>query len=341
MTRDVAPEPIRAVADARAVARRARDWATADRLKAEIEAAGWKVVDIGTLYDLVRAAPPDVVEDGVMRYGSSTSVPSRLDDQPIGMASVVVVAGDRSSEVGPLVRGLVGHAPDGTQVVVVANGLAAPDAATLVALDAADPGAPGVVMDVVSTSARLGYAAALNAGIRQAAGPVVVLADGRLVPSGDLVTPLVAVLEDQAVAVAGRWGIVSDDMRRWRAAPDGTRDADAIDGSLLAFRRADYRDRGPLDERFDDPASLDAWWSLVLRDPADDAAAGEPPRRAVQLWDLPVMRPRPEPVPAGTDREADRLARRNAYRLLKRFATRLDLLGSPSGRGVDTEPGDR
>ena len=77
MADDEAPPEIRALADARAAARRARDWTTADALRDEIEAAGWRVVDAASLYTLERATAPDVVEDGVPRYGSSASVPSR------------------------------------------------------------------------------------------------------------------------------------------------------------------------------------------------------------------------------------------------------------------------
>src|SRR5687767_1934522 len=45
MARDPAPEDVRRRAEERKAAREARDWDEADRLKAEIEAAGWKVVD--------------------------------------------------------------------------------------------------------------------------------------------------------------------------------------------------------------------------------------------------------------------------------------------------------
>ncbi len=57
MPRDVAPPEIVALAEARAAARRARDWTTADDLLAEIQAAGWRVVDSGTMYDLARWRP--------------------------------------------------------------------------------------------------------------------------------------------------------------------------------------------------------------------------------------------------------------------------------------------
>jgi hypothetical protein len=94
MVHEPAPDEIVQLADARAAARRTRDWQRADELLGRIEAAGWKVVDVGTLYDLVRAAPADVHDGETIRFGSSTSVPSRLDEPASGEASVVLVATD-------------------------------------------------------------------------------------------------------------------------------------------------------------------------------------------------------------------------------------------------------
>ena len=68
MPRETPPQEIVDLADARAAARRAFDWETADRLKGEIEAAGWRVVDAASLYTLERAAPPDIDEGGRTRY---------------------------------------------------------------------------------------------------------------------------------------------------------------------------------------------------------------------------------------------------------------------------------
>src|SRR6188474_1942671 len=64
MPPDAVPPEIRAMADARSEARRARDWATADGLKAELEAAGWRVIGAASLYTLERAAPPDLEVGG-------------------------------------------------------------------------------------------------------------------------------------------------------------------------------------------------------------------------------------------------------------------------------------
>jgi hypothetical protein len=261
VTRQRIPDEILTAAHDRARAREARDFAEADRLRAVIEAAGWKIVDRGTDFSLTPAAPPDVVEGGRTRYGSSTSVPSRLDDPPTGVATVVIVASDHPADVTRAVAGLREHAPAGTDVIVVADGLEDPDGAAVEALEARDASIP---VEVVRTSEPLGQGAALNIGIRRARAPIVVVLDPSVEPRGDVITPLAAALEDPVVAVVGGWGLTTGDLRRFEEAADGA-DA-AIAGYALAFRRADAATRGPLDERFRYYRNLDIWWSLVLRD---------------------------------------------------------------------------
>ena len=317
MPPEIAPDDIRSLADARADARRARDWATADRLRDELLAAGWKVIDSGTLYDLERTAPPDQETDGVVRYGSSASVPSRLDEPPAAVATVLLVATDWPDDVARAVGAVRAHAPAGTQLIVVANG---PSEAQEAALDALGD------VELVRTAPRLGWATALNAGIRRAAGAVVILLDTSVEPGGDLVAPLVAALEDPTVAVAGPFGIVSDDLREFRDADDDVTDVDAIQGYALAFRRSDYVERGPLDEHFAFYRNLDIWWSLVLRDQPEDADDDAAPRRAVRVPGIPITRHDHRGWTSLSDDERERLSKKNFYRILKRFATRRDLL---------------
>jgi cysteinyl-tRNA synthetase len=50
------PDPIAALAAARAAARQSRHWAEADRLRAEIQAAGWEMEDRPGGYVLRRVA---------------------------------------------------------------------------------------------------------------------------------------------------------------------------------------------------------------------------------------------------------------------------------------------
>jgi hypothetical protein len=336
MPRETAPQEIVDLAEVRATARRAGDWETADSLKEDIEAAGWRIVDAASLYTLERAAPPDVEEGTRVRYGSSASVPSRLDEAPTGVATVVLVATDHPDDVARAVRGLVEHAPDGTRLVVVANAPDDTQASALADLDVADPGAPGVMTEVVWTSARLGAAAAWNAGIRRTDTPVVVLLGPGTEPVADVVGAIVAALDDETVAVAGPVGLMTEDLRRYEEAGEGAADVAAVAGAAIGFRRADYLARGPLDEHFVAADSLDVWWSLVLRDPwlVDDETeeTEDPADVIVDLADLPVPR-RAVQVDAAVIRHetpadaADaRLAKKNFYRLLKGYATRRDLL---------------
>src|SRR5436190_23645285 len=94
MARTRIPDEVLSAAHARSAARVARDWPEADRLRAEIEAAGWKVVDRGTDFALEPAHPPTLEGAGVVRYGASRDVPSRLDEPASEVATAATVATD-------------------------------------------------------------------------------------------------------------------------------------------------------------------------------------------------------------------------------------------------------
>jgi hypothetical protein len=343
----------------RTEARAHRDWARADALKAEIEAAGWRVVDRGSRTSVSPAAPATIELDGELRYGSAASVPSLLESPPTATWTVIVVASEQPERVSRLLTALRSHAPRGTGVVVVAND---PSDAQVAALGSETPDrAPidGNIPELLRTSTRLGYAAALNIGLRRATGEFVLLADATAWPTGDAMTPLAAALQDPAVAAAGGFGLYAAEAGPLRPnallrepaadadADEATAGATAIEGAWLAFRRSDYSGLGPLDERFVTPAWLDVWWTLRLRagaepegaeyvesaateSPQDESAAGAAeavahdvempaPRRALPLI-LPLER---EDVSWPPDRS--RLNRRNMYRVLDRFGWREDL----------------
>jgi hypothetical protein len=346
----------------RAEARAGHDWPAADALKAEIEAAGWSVVDRGGQSTVRRTSPVSVEVEGEVRYGSAADVPSRLETPAEAPWTVAVVAGEAPDRVSRLLAGLRAHAPAGTHVVVVLND---PSEAQVTAL------APGVAdrepvagrePEVLRTAVRLGHAAALNVALRRAAGELVLLADGTAIPTGDALTPLAGALSDQQVAVAGAFGLTSAEpggLRPRALERTSSGEVEALAWGWLAFRRSDYVELGPLDERFVTPAWLDVWLSLRLRAGADsewvqeaeppiegaggseeEADAGEPanaleppigldlpaPRRAVCLA-LP-LEGGGEPWPP----ERTRLNRRNMYRVLRRFGWRADLFRTRADR---------
>ncbi len=318
---DPAPPEIRELAEARSAARAAGEWTEADRLRSEIERAGWKVVDAGTSFRLTPAVAPDRVDEGRVRFGASTSVPSRFAEPTSDGASVLIRATDRPDDLARLLTGLRAHAPAGTQTIIVAD---APSRAQAEALDRTggtlEEPIAGTQPEVVWLATRLGVAAAINAGLRRTVGAVAIVLDSRVEPTGDVVTPLVRALDDPTVAVVGAWGSVTSDLRRYAAAPAG--DVAVVDGGVLAFRREDVPTHGPLDEAFRTGAHLDAWWSLALRDDGEE----RPPRRAVRLADLPVVlheAPLDDAFPPG---ERVRLDKRAFYRIVQRFGSRRDLI---------------
>ena len=320
MARQRIPDEVLAAAHERSRARAAHDWAEADRLRGQIEAAGWKVADRGIDFALTPAAPANVADGDRIRYGSSASVPSRLDEAPTGIATVVMVATDWPEDLVRALEGLRGGAPDGTSVVIVADAPSSEQAETLGAMEEAVDDRESLPTEVVWTSERLGHAAALNIGLRRACGPVAIVLDTSIEPTGDVVTPLARALGDATVAVAGGWGIVSADLRKFEDAPAG--DVDAIEGYVAAFRRADFAERGPLDEHFRFYRNLDIWWSLVLRDEGE----GSPSRRAVAIDGLPAVRHEHRGYTSLPDAERDRQSKRNFYRIIDRFGWRRDLL---------------
>jgi hypothetical protein len=352
------PAEIAELVRERTDARTRRDWARADTLKAQIEAAGWRVVDRGARSSVSPVAPPNVEVDGETRYGSAAATPSLLDSPTTTAWTVIVAASEAPDRVSRLLSALRTHAPAGTQVVIVAND---PSNAQAEALGPNSPDrAPiaGAAPELLRTSARLGYAAALNIALRRATGEFVVLADGTARPDGDAITPLAGALGDPEVAVAGAFGLWAAEEGPIRpnvlgrepvsevGAGDDAPPADptALEASWLAFRRADYRDLGPFDEHYVTPAWLDVWWSLRLRagvepgwlelaESNDESDESEPeaqtnpepevvlpkPRKAA-LVDLPLER---DSVVWPPDRS--RLNRRNMYRVLDRFGWRDDL----------------
>ncbi|MGP1674652.1 MAG: glycosyltransferase family 2 protein [Candidatus Limnocylindrales bacterium] len=333
MARTRIPEAVLTAAHDRARARAERDWATADRLRDEIAAAGWSIVDRGTDFALAPSAPADVAEPGRVRYGASRNVPSRLDEAAVGLATVVLIATDWPVDVERALAGLRAGSPDGTSVVIVADSPSDETAAALESMEgeegaglvggAGEQGAASVgalPVEVVWTSERLGHGAASNIGIRRASAHVVILLDASLEPTGDIVTPLVRALDDPSVAVVGGWGITSSDLRTFEDAPAG--DVDAVEGYCQAFRRADFATFGPLDERFRFYRNLDIWWSLVLRDGGEEDST----RRAIRLDGLPLIRHDHRGWGSLSDEERARQSKRNFYRIIDRFGSRRDLL---------------
>lgn len=160
-----------------------------------------------------------------------------------------------------------------------------------------------------------GFAAAVNAGIEAAAGEVCILCDTSVELTGDVVGPLLEALDDPRVVVAGPYGLSSKATVKEFAEDPGP-DVDAIEGYCMAFRRSDALAIGGMDPKFRFYRIADIDFSFSLRDRGG---------RALVVAGLPLTRHEHRLWESTPPAERDRLSRRNLYRFLDRWRTRVDL----------------
>ncbi|MEO8245746.1 MAG: glycosyltransferase [Chloroflexota bacterium] len=307
---DRAPDAVRRLVAERSEARAARDFDRADALRDSIHALGWEVQDARSGPTLRPILPSDDADAGFI---SAESLASRLDEAPTVRLSVLLVADDHVDDLARTVAGLGAHPPPVSwELVVVANATADPVEPAIEGVAAAEE------VTVLATSERLGYADAVNLGLRRAMGEVVLLLDTSLEPTGDWAAPLLAAFSDPGVGVAGGWGVRSGNGRQFDDAPPG--EVDAVEGYCLAVRRDVLREAGLFDRRFRWYRNADLDFSFQAR------AAGW---RAVRTAALPFTRHEHRGYAAFEEPELTRQSKRNFYRFLKRWGDRRDLLLEP------------
>jgi cysteinyl-tRNA synthetase len=150
----------------------------------------------------------------------------------------------------------------------------------------------------------------------------VLVADGSIEATGDVLGALAPVLADSTVGLVGPFGLATDDLRQFRRASGP--DVDAVEGYLMAFRRDVLRRGAMFDPRYRFYRAADLDLSFQIR------ALG---LRAVRV-DVPVRRHEHRAwYSTPPDRRAA-LSKRNFYRFLDRFRGRTDLLARGTGGSV-------
>lgn len=291
----------------RAAARARADWSRADALRDELRRLGWEPVD-GPAGSRLRPALP-VEPAGETGYVRSRDLVSLLDQPATVELSLVTLVEDAPEDLERLAAGLRAHRPSlAWELLTVANATA----------EDPRPAVADLPATMLRTAARLGWADAVNLGLRRTRGAVIVLLDGSVEPVGDFTTPLLAAFDDERVGLAGPWGVTSGDGRHFVDAPPG--EVDAVLGYCLAARRQALAAVGGFDRRFRWYRNADLDLSFAVR------AAGW---RAVSTGPLPLVRHEHRAYAALPPEERDRLSRRNFYRFLERWGRRPDLLLHP------------
>jgi hypothetical protein len=287
-----APAEVLRLADERAAARAAKDFARADEIRDELAVAGWRVVD--------RADGSSELEPG---SAAATSAGDALDREVEYAVSLQWVCEGWPADIDRAIAAFRGQAGDLAVQYVVADVTGAADDRW------------GSDVEVVRASLEEGWAAARNTGLRASLGDIVVALDGSIEPTGDALRPLIARLEDPAVGLVGPFGIVTKDLREFELAV-GPGPCDAVEGYLMAFRRDVLTEVGGFDEYFRWYRSADIEWSFRLKD------AGY----RVEMVDVPVAKHAHRMWESTPPEERARLSKRNFYRFLDRYRDRWDLV---------------
>ena len=299
---------IDAVRRERHVARVAKDYARADHLRDEVRAMGYEVRD-GRRSTVVLPVPLWHLKEA--NISSSHDVDSLLEGPAELDFTVSIAARQGCAELERCISSVIAFMGDTrAELIVVDNGL---EDVCALRLD-------GIARDdarvrLFHADHFLGSAAGRNVSLRQARGRYVLFIDTSIEVKGYLLPRLAALLDDLTVGVAGRWGVMTNDLRSFdEVATSG--DVDAVEGYLMAFRREVLQEAGFLDEKYRFYRHLDLDFSFAVRSRG---------YRAVIDTDLPIVRHDHVDWLATPQEERDRLSKRNFYRFLHKWGERTDL----------------
>ncbi|HEV8573732.1 MAG TPA: cysteine--tRNA ligase [Dehalococcoidia bacterium] len=288
--------------------RLAKTYEKADALREQMLVLGYEVRDTraGTL-----AMPRARWAETAGAISSSGDVESLLDTPDEVNFSVSIVANQGCEVLERCLNSVRRWAGESTEILVVDNGFQDGCGTAIDELATQDSR-----VRVFHADHFLGTAAGRNVTLRQARGRFILMLDTSVELEGDVFAPLSKLLDGPRAGIAGRWGVISSDLREFEEA-ESSGEVDAVEGYLIGFRRELLKELGLLDEKYRFYRHLDLDLSLAAR------TAGY---RALIDTALPVARHEHIEWSATPPEERERLSKRNFYRFLRKWGTRTDLL---------------
>jgi glycosyltransferase involved in cell wall biosynthesis len=302
------PSPPQSVLDLvseRQAARERREFARADALRDQVRAAGWLIRDTAAGAEVVQAPDWEPLDPA--------AATPRWDEPDQHEVSLIVHVLGWPDDVRRAVASLAAHcATTDYEVVLVDDGAGHGTGRALEELAAADGSVRVLHLDMP-----IGFGAAMNLGMSQATGRVLVWLDPHVEATGDLLSPLLAALAEPEAGLAGGWGVVTHSMLDFEA--DDGPEVDAIEGYLLAVPRR-IAARVQLDPRHRYYRNADLDFSFAVRD-----LGGDWRLRALRV-EVPALRHRHRAYHETDPTERERASKKNYDRFLERWKRRTDLL---------------
>ncbi len=258
------PAGIAREVEERSTLRTRRRFAQADQARTHLAGAGY------TLRDTPRGSlvQPRRLEDEFTTLSSSSDAPDHRAAPDQFEFSLNLLARNSRDDLERCIESIRrcanGHA---LELVIVDNGSTDETLSYLQQLARAgdltgQQGEP-LALQVLFADHNMGFAAGRNSTMRASRGRFIVLLDTSIELKGDIWQPLAALLADPSIGVAGPYGLVTEDLREFREGPGP--DVDAVEGYLMALRRALLPEVGPIDEHFRFYRLMDIHYSFFFK----------------------------------------------------------------------------
>jgi cysteinyl-tRNA synthetase len=257
------PRAVASAVTTREMARHEGEYARADALRREVTEQGYTIRDTREGPIVVARRP----EEGLMVISRSGDAPNHLDERDSYQFSINLLAHNSRDDLERCITGILRHRDGrGMELVIVDNGSTDDTLEYLRHVARAgltDANGHRVDARVLFADHDMGFAAGRNATMQASRGHIVVLMDTSIEVIGDIWTPLTQALADPTVGVTGPYALVTEDLKEFEET-DGPK-ADAVEGYLMAFRRAQLTEVGPAEEKFRFYRLLDIYMSFMFK----------------------------------------------------------------------------
>jgi len=293
------PTEITALGSARQEARANKDFALADKLRDQILALGYEILDVPGGFEFREKSPfAQYARIGDFRHVSET----KFD------ATIAIIVDGFCDDAAIAVKAAQGHTSEKIAIVVLVVGT--PDAIALTPV-------LNSRTFVVQITGGVGWGEAANALLKAAPSSYVFIMDSSTIFDGDAVTPALELLQRNEFAAVGWRGGLINIEDEWRSVDDkGPGEVDVLFSYFLGINREQALEAGAFNIRAVYYRNADIEFGLRLRQ-----AHG-------RLWqlDLPLHQERHHGYHDTDPTYRDEQSKKNYDRILDRFRGKTEIL---------------